>query len=365
MGKRDYYEILGVHREASVEIIKKSYRKLAMKYHPDKNPGDREAEELFKEASEAYAVLCDGEKRGLYDQYGHKGLERAGFSGAGGYDDIFSSFGDIFEEFFGFGGRRKSGGQRARKGSDLRYNLDISFMEAAFGVEKELSFEKLETCSECKGSGCAPDTGAEICPHCRGTGQYSQNQGFFTVRSTCPSCKGEGKIIRNPCTQCHGRGKYPEKKTLSVNIPAGVESGSRLRLSGEGEPGTNTGPNGDLYVFISVKPHKFFERDGNDVVCIVEISMIQAALGTTITIETLEGEKPLEIPRGSQYNDTLKLKGEGIPSLRTGKRGDQVVLLHVKTPSRINKKQEKLLQEFLKLDEEKISNKLKNLFKGG
>lgn len=365
MEKRDYYEVLGVHREASIEVIKKSYRKLAMKYHPDKNPDDSQAEVLFKEASEAYAVLCDQEKRRIYDQYGHQGLERSGFSGAGGYDDIFSSFGDIFEEFFGFGSRSRGGGQRARKGSDLRYNLEISFLEAAFGADKELSFDKLETCQDCKGSGCAPDTSAEICPHCRGTGQYAQSQGFFTVRSTCPYCKGEGKIIRNPCPKCHGRGKRPEKKTLSVHIPAGVETGSRLRLANEGEPGAGNGPKGDLYVFISVQPHKFFQRDGNNVVCIVEISMVQAALGTSITVETLDGEKTLEIPRGSQYNDTLKLKGEGFPSLRSGQRGDQIVVLHVKTPSRVNKKQEKLLEEFLKLDEEKFSNKLKNLFKGG
>ncbi|MCW7754037.1 molecular chaperone DnaJ [Desulfobotulus sp. H1] len=361
--KRDYYEVLGVSRDADADSIKKSYRKLAMKYHPDKNPGDKKAEDRFKEASEAYAVLSDEEKRRIYDQYGHRGLENSGFSGAGGFEDIFSNFGDIFEDFFGFGGRR-GGGQRSRRGSDLRYDLEIDFTEAAFGSERELEFEKLENCEGCDGDGCEPGSGPEVCPHCRGTGQYAQTQGFFTVRSTCPYCKGAGKIIRNPCARCHGRGRMPAKKKVSVRIPAGVDNGSRLRLTGEGEPGPDGGPKGDLYVFIHVKSHKLFQREGSDIICFVDISMVQAALGDTISVETLEGEKELEIPKGTQYGDTFRLKGQGMPSLRTGQRGDQIIQVHVKTPSHVNKKQEKLLREFAKLDEEKFTNKLKNLFKG-
>ncbi len=369
--KRDYYEILGVARGASKDELKKSYRKLALKNHPDRNPGDKEAEERFKEAAEAYDVLQDDKKRGLYDQYGHKGLEGQGFSGAGGFEDIFSNFGDIFEDFFGFGGGgggggggRRGGRSRVQRGADLRYDLTIDFMEAAFGMEREITVEKMVACGGCNGSGCEGGSEPETCSNCNGTGQYTQSQGFFTVRTTCPYCQGKGKTISNPCHECRGRGQVPSSKKVSLKIPGGVDSGSKLRLTGEGEAGAQGGPPGDLYVFLTVKPHKFFKRNGNDVICLIEISFVQAALGDSIAIPTLKGEEQLDIPKGTQYGDTFRFRGEGIPSLRGGRRGDQIIQVDVKTPTRLNKKQEKLLREFEKLDSDKISNKLKNLLKG-
>jgi molecular chaperone DnaJ len=360
--KRDYYEILGVSRNADNSELKSKYRKLALKYHPDRNPGDKEAEESFKEAAEAYDVLSDPKKRQIYDQFGHQGLQGQGFSGAGGFDDIFSSFGDIFEDFFGFGGQRGSQ-SRVRRGADLRYDMTLEFLDAAFGTETEISIEKTEICSRCKGNGCEPGTHPETCRHCHGSGQYSQSQGFFTVRTTCPYCRGKGKSIGSPCTTCRGGGQVGVKKKVAVKIPAGVDSGSRLRLSGEGESSPNGGPNGDLYVFISVKPHKNFKRNETNIICLVEISFIQAILGDTITIPTLNGERELEIPKGTQYGDTIVLKGEGIPSLRNGTRGDQIVQVEIQMPAAINKKQEKLLREFSDLESNKLKNKLKNLLK--
>ncbi|OQY55210.1 MAG: molecular chaperone DnaJ [Desulfobacteraceae bacterium 4572_88] len=363
--KQDYYETLGVNREASDSEIKKNYRKLAMKYHPDRNPGDKEAEENFKEAAEAYDVLRDPQKRGIYDQYGHQGLEGSGFSGFGGFDDIFSSFGDIFEDFFGFNTGRRSR-SRARKGADLRYDMTLSFMEAAFGKETEINVEKMATCSECSGNGCTAGSQPETCPHCNGTGQVSRTQGFFTVRTTCPQCRGNGHVISNPCPDCRGSGKIRTSKRVAVRIPAGVDNGSRLRLTGEGEGGNYGGPPGDLYVFIRVEPHDFFERDETNVICQIPISFVQAALGAEISIPTLNGEKTLEIPKGTQPLDVFRFKGEGIPSLRRhGKRGDQVIQVAVKTPTSLSKKQESLLKEFAKLEENKLGNKLKNMFKAG
>jgi molecular chaperone DnaJ len=361
--KKDYYEILGVERDVDSDTLKKRYRKVAMKYHPDRNPGDSEAEEKFKEASEAYAVLSDVEKRKIYDQYGHEGLNGAGFSGAGDFNDIFSDFGDIFQEFFGFGrGRRRRSG--AARGSDLRYDLEIEFEEAVFGADKELELLKNEKCERCSGTGSEPGTSPEVCPGCGGSGQYTESQGFFTVRSACPYCKGKGSIIKDPCRECRGRGIVQKKRKVSLKIPKGVDNGSKLRLSGEGEAGTGGGPNGDLYIFIRVKSHKHFERRGSDLICYVDITFIQAALGDKITIPTISGELEIEIPRGTQFGDKIRLRNEGVPSLRTGQRGDQIVIFHIKTPTGINKKQEKLLKEFNKLDENKISNKLKNLLKG-
>ncbi|MGM0417805.1 MAG: molecular chaperone DnaJ [Thermodesulfobacteriota bacterium] len=362
--KKDYYEILGVDRDVDGETLKKRYRKIAMKYHPDRNPDDKEAEEKFKEVSEAYAVLSDVEKRKIYDQYGHEGLNGAGFSGAGDFDDIFSSFGDIFEEFFGFGRGRRRRSSGVTRGSDLRYDLEIDFEEAVFGSEKEVDIVKEEPCEKCKGSGSEPGSSTETCPGCKGSGQYTESQGFFTVRTACPYCKGSGKIIQNPCSECRGQGKVQRKRNVSIRIPKGVDSGSKLRLSGEGEPGRGGGPSGDLYIFLSVKPHKYFKRQGTDIFCYVDITFVQAALGDKITIPTLGGELEVDIPKGAQYGDKIKLKNEGAPSLNTGRRGDQIVILHVKTPVKLNKKQEKLLKEFNTLDENKITNKLKNLFKG-
>ena len=361
--KRDYYEILGVARDASTTELKAHYRKLAIKFHPDKNPGNKEAEEKFKEASEAYQVLSDVQKRQIYDRYGHQGLENSGFSGAGNFEDIFSNFGNIFEDFFGFGGGNGSGRSRVQRGSDLRYDMTLEFMEAAFGVEKEIDVHKLDTCDECKGSGCQEGTSPEVCSHCNGTGQFIQSQGFFKVKTTCPYCRGRGRSIPHPCKKCKGSGQVEITKKVSVKIPAGVDTGSKLRLNGEGEASPAGGPAGDLYVFIQVKQHKKFKRDDLDVLCLVDISFVQAALGDTITIPTLEGEKDLKIPKGTQHGDTFRFKGQGIPSLRSGRRGNQIIHINIKTPTGLSKKQEKLLKEFDRLDSNKISNKLKSLFK--
>ncbi len=360
--KRDYYEILGVAKDVSKTELKKAYRKLAIKYHPDKNPDNKAAEDKFKEASEAYEVLNDDNKRQIYDQFGHRGLEGAGHSGPSGFEDIFSSFGDIFEDFFGFGS--SGGSQGARRGSDLRYNMTIDFMEAAFGTEKTISIPKLDRCDLCSGSGCAEGASPETCYQCNGSGQFIQSQGFFKVKTSCPYCKGQGTMIKDPCNKCRGAGRVEITRKVQVKIPAGVDVGSKLRLSGEGEAApTPEGTAGDLYVVINVKPHKFFQRDGTDVICAIDISFIQAALGDEIKIPTLVKDKKLKIPKGTQYGDVFRLKGEGIASLRTGRRGDQIVKVIVKTPTRLNQKQEKLLKEFDKLDSNKISNKLKNLFK--
>ncbi len=360
--KRVYYEVLGISRDADDKEIKSAYRKQAIKYHPDKNPDNKEAEESFKEAAEAYEALRDPRKRQIYDQYGHKGLEGSGFSGFGGFEDIFSSFGDIFEDFFGFGGRRSS--RRSTRGSDLRYDLTINFMEAAFGVETEIELEKTEICTECSGSGCAPGTHPETCSQCQGTGQVSQTQGFFTVRTTCHTCRGAGQSIPNPCSMCGGSGQVMASKRVSIKIPAGVDTGSRLRLTGEGGAGASGAPPGDLYVFISVKPHEFFVRQETNVICKIPITFVQAALGDKITVPSLEGEEELKIPKGTQYGDIFRLPGQGIPSLRTGRRGDQIIQIDIKTPTGLNKKQEELLKEFASIESGKFSSKLKNILKG-
>ncbi len=361
--KRDYYEVLGLGRNASKQEMKSAYRKLAIRFHPDKNPDNKEAEDKFKEASEAYEVLTNDSKRQIYDQFGHQGLEGAGHSGARGFDDIFSNVGDIFEEFFGFGGGGGSG-RRVQRGSDLRYNMSIDFMEAAFGTEKTIDIPRLDKCTKCDGSGCAEGTSPETCQHCHGTGQFVQSQGFFKVKTTCPYCKGQGKTVSNPCKKCMGAGRVEKTRKVQVKIPAGVDNGSKLRLTGEGEAApTSDGQTGDLYVVLKVKSHRFFKRDNTDIVCVVDISFVQAALGDEILIETLTGEKKLKIPKGTQYGATFRFKGEGIASLRSGRRGDQIINVVVKTPKRLSQKQEKLLKEFDRLDSNKISNKLKNLFK--
>lgn len=364
--KRDYYEILGVSIDAEGQEIKSRYRKLAIRYHPDKNPGDKEAEEKFKEAAEAYEVLQDPRKRKIYNQYGHQGLEGSGFSGFGGFEDIFSSFGDIFEDFFGFSSdnRRSHSRNRAQRGHDLRYDLTLDFMDAAFGMETEIDLEKSETCSRCGGSCCEPDTHPETCSHCRGSGQVSRSQGFFTLRSTCPTCNGRGQSITTPCTECDGRGQVIVKKKVSLKIPGGVDNGSRLRLTSEGEAGVNGGPPGDLYVFINVKEHNFFTRNETDVICKIPISFVQATLGDKIKVPTLNSEKTLSIPKGTQFGDIFRFQDEGIPSLRGNHRGDQIIQVEVKTPTGISKKQESLLKEFARLESDKFKNKLKDMFKG-
>ncbi|MCF8067598.1 MAG: molecular chaperone DnaJ [Desulfobacterales bacterium] len=361
--KRDYYEVLGVERSAQDSEIKANYRKLAMKYHPDRNPENTEAEEKFKEAAEAYEVLRDPQKRQVYDQYGHQGLEGSGFSGFGGFEDIFSSFGDIFEDFFGFGSGGRSR-QRVQRGSDLRYDMNLTFMEAVFGTETEIDIQKLAGCEDCGGSGCQPGTQMETCPTCQGTGQMTRTQGFFSVRTTCSACRGAGKSIPNPCHSCGGSGQIRVNKKVSVKIPGGVDSGSRLRLTGEGEAGPQGGPSGDLYVFIDVEPHEFFKRKNTDIICQIDISFVQAALGDKIPVQTLNGDKKLEIPKGTQPGEIFTFRGKGVPSLRNGQRGDQIIQVMVNTPTGLNKKQETLLREFEKIEEGKLTTKFKNMFKG-
>jgi len=361
LSKRDYYEVLEIGRGVKDEEIKKAYRKLAIKYHPDKNPGDRDAEEKFKEAAEAYEILRDPEKRNLYDRYGYEGLRGSGFKGFTGFEDIFSSFGDIFEDFFGFGtrGRRES----LRRGDDLRYDFSVSFLEAAFGKEAEIEVERPEECENCKGSGAKHGTNPVQCPVCRGRGQVIRSQGFFSISTTCYQCNGEGTIIKDPCKECHGRGRVNRFKKLSVKIPRGIESGSRLRLRGEGAKGIKGGSAGDLYVVIHVEPHSFFERNGNDIICQVPLSFSQAALSGEIDVPTLEGSKKLNIPAGTQTNEIFKFKGQGFYYLNENRRGDQLIQVIIKTPTNISKRQEELLRELAEISDENVNHKHKSFFK--
>jgi len=350
--KRDYYEILGVNRNASHEEIKKSYRRLALKYHPDRNPGDRDAEERFKDAAEAYEVLRDPEKRQIYDHYGHAGLQGTGFRGFRGFDDIFSSFGDIFEDFFGFGGAFGSS-RRVRRGSDLKYDLKISFIDAAFGREKEIEVPKVETCPRCGGTGVKKGFDKETCRTCGGTGQIVTSRGFIRMATTCPDCHGSGEVITHPCKECGGTGHVQVMRRINVKIPPGVDNGISLKLSGEGERSIDGGPSGDLYVQIHVEPHEFFERQEDDIICRVPISFLEAALGTTLDIPTLDGSETMRIPAGTQPGDVLRLKGKGIPSLRGQGRGDQLV----KIPRDMSKEQEELLREYARLESEERDEK--------
>jgi molecular chaperone DnaJ len=351
MIKNDYYEILGVKKTASEEEIKKNYRKIAMQFHPDKNPGNKQAEEKFKEAAEAYEVLSDGQKREIYDHYGHEGLSSTGFRGFSGFEDIFSHFGDIFEDVFGFSSSRGRSKSRSyvRAGADLRYDLNISFLDAAFGLTTAIELSKLASCSKCDGTGCTTGTSPETCRTCQGRGQVIQSTGFFTISSTCPQCGGHGKFISKPCKTCGGTGKETIKKNVQLKIPAGVETGSRLRLRGEGEVGDYGGPNGDLYVFLHVEDHEVFSRSGDDVICRIPISFVQASLGAIIEVPSLEGKENLKIPKGTQSGNTFRLKGKGIPHLRGNGRGDQIIEIFVQTPTNLNKKQEALLKDFDKL----------------
>jgi molecular chaperone DnaJ len=353
MTKKDYYEILNVSKTASEEEIKKSYRILAMQCHPDKNPGNKKAEEQFKEAAEAYEVLSDRQKREIYDQYGHEGLSSTGFRGFSGFDDIFSHFSNIFEDAFGYGNVRGRGQSRSSgsAGADLRYDLKISFLDAAFGLTTTIELEKLATCHKCHGSGAAPGSSPETCRTCKGRGQVIQSSGFFTISSTCPHCNGYGKFIAKPCDNCRGMGKEQVPKTVQLKIPAGVETGSRLRLRGEGETGDYGGPDGDLYVFLHVEEHEFFTRSGNDIICRVPISFVHAALGGTIEVPTLQGKEKLKIPRGTQNGKNFRLKGKGIAHIRGYGRGDQIIEIFVQIPTELSKKQEELLVEFEKLNQ--------------
>ena len=345
MEEKDYYKILGVSRNATEDEIKKSYRKVAMEHHPDRNPGNKEAEEKFKIASEAYEVLRDPEKREIYDRYGIEGLKGTGFTGFRGFDDIFSAFGDVFQDFFGFGPthRRRTA---ARPGSDLRYDVKISFFDAAFGKEAEIEIPKNIACEVCGGTGAKPGTHSTQCPSCKGTGQVTRSQGFFTISTTCSQCRGEGSIVPHPCKECRGYGKVKKIKKIQVKIPPGVDTGSKLRIRAEGEEGERGGPPGDLFVFIYVEPHDFFSREGDDVICQIPISFTQAALGTEIEVPTLNGAKNLKIPKGSESGEIFRIKGEGFPRIRGYGRGDEIVQVMVRTPKNLTKRQEELLREF-------------------
>lgn len=345
MSKRDFYEILGVARNASDEDIKKAYRKLAMKYHPDRNPDDKAAEEKFKEAKEAYEVLSDADKRAAYDQFGHAGVNPqggmgGGFSGAGGFADAFS---DIFGDIFGGGGNRRD---RVYRGADLRYTLEIGLEEAARGTETRIRVPTLEVCDTCHGTGAKPGTQPVTCPTCGGHGQVRIQQGFFSVQQTCPRCNGTGKLVTEPCTACHGEGRVKKHKTLSVKIPAGVDSGDRIRLAGEGESGVNGGPPGDLYVVIQLREHPVFKRDGDDLHCEMPISFATAALGGEVEIPTLEGHAKVKIPAETQTGKVFRLRGKGIKGVRSTQPGDLLCHVVVETPVNLSERQRELLREF-------------------
>jgi molecular chaperone DnaJ len=343
---RDYYEILSVGRNAENGEIKKAYRKLAMKYHPDRNPGDKEAEASFKECTEAYEVLSDVQKRKIYDTYGHDGLKNSGYSGPGNFEDVFSSFGDIFGDIFGFGGRSQTRRGGPIPGNDLRYDLPISFMEAIHGVAKEIKITKKDTCWTCEGTGSRPGYSRQSCPTCGGRGQVIRSQGFFQVSSTCPQCNGEGEIVTEPCADCDGRGLVDKTKTVSLKIPAGVDTGAKMRLASEGEGGRRGGPAGDLYVVLYVEEHEFFKREGDVIYCKLPVSMVKAALGAEVEVPTVHGKKMISIPEGSQSGDIFTLEKEGVPSLRGRGRGRMIVELQVMTPTKLCKEQKEMLREF-------------------
>lgn len=348
MSKRDFYEILGVNRDASDDEIKKAYRKLAMKYHPDRNPDNPSAEEKFKEAKEAYEILSDSQKRAAYDQYGHAGVDpQAGMGGGGGAGfSGFGGFGDIFEEMFGGrGGRGGGGGSNVYRGSDLRYNLEITLEEAAHGTEKQIRIPAMENCEVCNGSGAKPGTQPKTCPTCNGAGQVRLQQGFFSIQQTCPKCHGSGKYVADPCHKCHGSGRVKQHKTLSVKIPAGVDEGDRIRLSGEGEHGVNGGPAGDLYVQIHLKAHAMFQRDHNDLHCEMPISFTCAALGGEIEIPTLDGSAKIKIPPETQTGQVFRLRGKGIKGVRSSGHGDLMCHVVVETPVNLTDRQKELLRE--------------------
>lgn len=356
---RDYYEVLGVQRGASEDEIKSAYRKLALKYHPDHNPGNAEAEQKFKEAAEAYDVLRDPDKRSRYDRFGHAGVQ-GGQGGFGSAEDIFSHFSDIFGDLFGFA---TGGGSRSTTGADLRYNLTINFMQAAKGDEITLSLPKHVTCPECNGSGAAKDAKIETCRQCQGHGQVRRSQGFFQIAMPCPTCHGSGQIISKPCAKCKGEGIVTDTKQLRVTIPAGVDTGTRLRIKHEGEPGIQGGQPGDLYVVLTVEPDKRWHRNGQDLVCQKEISFVEATLGCKIQIPGIDGELNLEVPKGIQSGDLLRMPSEGLPYPGRNRRGDILIEIKVLTPTHITKKQEELLLEFASISEKNPIEKVKKAAK--
>ena len=354
MSKRDYYEVLGVAKTATEAELKSAYRKLALKYHPDRNPGDKQAEEAFKEAAEAYGILADADKRATYDRFGHAGV-RGGAQGGPGFDpSVFTEFGDlgdILGSMFGFGdmfggGRRRGGPQR---GADLRYDLEISFEEAANGAETAIQIPRQESCETCSGSGAAPGTSPVTCQQCRGQGQVRFQQGFFTVARTCPACRGLGKTIQKPCTTCHGAGRVTKERKLTVKIPAGISTGQQLRLQNEGEAGSAGGPAGHLYVVVHVQEHEFFRRDGVNLFCEIPVNFTTLALGGEILVPTLDGQEMVKVPEGTQTGTTLRVKGKGMPEIGTKNRGDLYATVQVQTPKKLNKEQKHLLEQLAKL----------------
>jgi len=375
VSKRDYYEVLGVPRGASDEEIKKAYRKLAVKYHPDKNPGDKAAEEQFKELGHAYEILSDPQQRAVYDQYGHAAFDKragGGFARGGGFHDPFDIFREVFggssilDELFGGGSRDPNGPQR---GDDLRYDMEITFEEAANGCEKEITIRKPERCSDCNGSGAEPGSKVKTCPACGGRGQVISSRGIFSIAQTCPQCHGAGRVIEKPCHSCHGAGRREQPSKIKLRIPAGVDTGSRLRSSGNGEAGVRGGPSGDLYVVLHVKPHEMFHREGDDLLCEVPVSFVQASLGADIEVPTLNGKAEMKIPPGTQPGTMFRLKGKGIKNVQGHGHGDLHIRINVEVPTHLTSAQKMKLQEFADLCNGKESpiresffEKAKNLF---
>jgi len=347
MSKRDYYEVLGVEKGASEAELKKAYRRLAMKYHPDRNPDDENAEEKFKEATEAYEVLTDANKRAAYDQYGHAGVDPSMGGGAGGFGGGGANFSDIFGDVFGdiFGGGGGRGRSSVQRGSDLRYTLELDLEEAVRGTTVTIRVPTLVACETCDGSGAKKCTTPTTCTTCGGHGQVRMQQGFFSVQQTCPRCHGTGKMITDPCKDCHGNGRVEKQKNLSVKVPAGVDTGDRIRLAGEGEAGVNGGPAGDLYVVVSVREHKIFQRDGKNLYCEVPISFVDAALGGELEVPTLDGRVKLKIPEGAQTGKLFRLRGKGVTPVRGGSAGDLLCRVVVETPVNLTKRQRELLEE--------------------
>jgi molecular chaperone DnaJ len=369
MAKRDYYEVLGVSKSASADDIKRAYRRMAMKYHPDKNPDNKEAEAKFKECAEAYEVLSDPEKRQRYDQFGQDGLRGAGMHDFSrmNVEDIFGMFGldDLFGGMFGGGrgGRGAAGGRtRATRGYDLETTVKLTLNDIAKGVEKTIEFTRQDACSDCNGTACAAGTKPGACPMCGGHGQVAKGGGFFQMVTTCPQCRGSGEIITTPCKSCGGTGHVPKKRVVNIKIPAGVHEGQGIRVGNEGEPGRNGGPRGDLYCYVRIEPHEFLQRDGNDLIAIVPISFSQAALGASIDVPSLDGTKQLKIPAGTQYGSIFRIKGQGLPDIRSGRSGDQLVQITIETPVKLSDQQEELLREFAKTENKTVSPKTARFF---
>ncbi len=366
MAKRDYYEVLGVDKGASADDIKRAYRRLAIKYHPDKNPDDKEAEAKFKECAEAYEVLSDSEKRQRYDQFGHDGLRGMGMHDFSrmNVDDIFSmlNLDDIFGGIFGGRGRRSGRQAGPARGYDLETSVELTLNDIAKGAEKTIEFTRQDMCPECNGTATAKGSSPSSCPSCNGTGQISRGGGFFQMVSTCGQCRGSGRVITNPCKKCRGGGKVPKKREVIVKIPAGVHQGQGVRVAREGEPGRNNGPRGDLYCYVRIKSHEFLQRDGNDLIAVVPISFTQAALGTTIDVPSLDSSRQLKIPPGTQYGSIFRIKGQGLPDIRSKRTGDQLVQVTIETPAKLNAKQEELLREFAKAENKNVFPQSKKFF---